>query len=416
VNDFTILFILLLFLQGLVSFWLSRRQERHVAARREQVPQDFADRVSLDEHRKAADYTIARSRFGRIEQAAGLLLLLIWTLGGALELVDRFWNQYDWPEIATGALVIGTVLLLSALIDIPAALYRTFVIEARFGFNNSTMATFWADRIKGVLLITLLGVPLLLLILWLMQKAGGWWWLYAWAVLSLFTVAVSWAFPKFIAPLFNRFEPLGEGEVADRLQALLERTGFRSGGIFVMDGSRRSSHGNAYFTGFGRTRRIVFFDTLLKQLSPAQVEAVLAHELGHFRRRHILKGLLLSLCMSLAGFAILAWLMQQSWFFTGLGVSEPSSHMALLLFVLVSPLFTFFIGPLLAWYSRRHEFEADAFAAAHSDAESLVSALVNLYRENASSLTPDPLYSKFHDSHPPAAIRIAHLRRAASAG
>ncbi|MEJ2310175.1 MAG: M48 family metallopeptidase [Gammaproteobacteria bacterium] len=415
-NDFTILFILLLFLQGLVSFWLSRRQERHVAARREQVPQDFADRVSLDEHRKAADYTIARSRFGRIEQAAGLLLLLIWTLGGALELVDRFWNQYDWPEIATGALVIGTVLLLSALIDIPAALYRTFVIEARFGFNNSTMATFWADRIKGVLLITLLGVPLLLLILWLMQKAGGWWWLYAWAVLSLFTVAVSWAFPKFIAPLFNRFEPLGEGEVADRLQALLERTGFRSGGIFVMDGSRRSSHGNAYFTGFGRTRRIVFFDTLLKQLSPAQVEAVLAHELGHFRRRHILKGLLLSLCMSLAGFAILAWLMQQSWFFTGLGVSEPSSHMALLLFVLVSPLFTFFIGPLLAWYSRRHEFEADAFAAAHSDAESLVSALVNLYRENASSLTPDPLYSKFHDSHPPAAIRIAHLRRAASAG
>jgi STE24 endopeptidase len=356
VNDFTILFILLLFLQGLVSFWLSRRQERHVAARREQVPQDFADRVSLDEHRKAADYTIARSRFGRIEQAAGLLLLLIWTLGGALELVDRFWNQYDWPEIATGALVIGTVLLLSALIDIP------------------------------------------------------------WAVRSLFTVAVSWAVPKFIAPLFNRFEPLGEGEVADRLQALLERTGFRSGGIFVMDGSRRSSHGNAYFTGFGRTRRIVFFDTLLKQLSPAQVEAVLAHELGHFRRRHILKGLLLSLCMSLAGFAILAWLMQQSWFFTGLGVSEPSSHMALLLFVLVSPLFTFFIGPLLAWYSRRHEFEADAFAAAHSDAESLVSALVNLYRENASSLTPDPLYSKFHDSHPPAAIRIAHLRRAASAG
>lgn len=415
-NDFTILFILLLLLRGLVTFWLSKRQQRHVAASREFVPQDFADRVSPAEHRKAADYTIARTRFGRIENGVALLLLLIWTLGGALELVNGFWNRFDWPQIATGALVIGTVLLLSALIDIPAALYRTFVIEARFGFNNSTMATFWTDRVKGVLLITLLGVPLLLLMLWLMQKAGGWWWLYAWAVLSLFTFVVSWAFPKFIAPLFNRFEPLGEGEVTDRLRALLERTGFRSGGIFVMDGSRRSSHGNAYFTGFGRTRRIVFFDTLLKQLSPAQVEAVLAHELGHFRRRHILKGMLLSLGMSLAGFAILAWLMQQSWFFTGLGVSEPSSHMALLLFVLVSPVFTFFIGPLLAWYSRRHEFEADAFAAAQSDAESLVAALVNLYRENASTLTPDPLYSMFYDSHPPAATRIAQLRRVTSAG
>jgi STE24 endopeptidase len=258
-------------------------------------------------------------------------------------------------------------------------------------------------------LVLVLGMPLLLLLLWLMESAGSAWWLFAWAVLSLFSFSVNWAYPKFIAPLFNRFEPLGQGEVAERLQALLERTGFRSDGIFVMDGSRRSSHGNAYFTGFGKTKRIVFFDTLLRQLSPAQIEAVLAHELGHFRRRHILKGMLLSLAMSFAGFALLAWLMQQPWFYAGLGVSEPSSHMALLLFMLVMPVFSFLVGPLLAWYSRRHEYEADAFAAGQADAGELVSALVSLYRENASTLTPDPVYSAFHDSHPPASLRIARL-------
>lgn len=412
-NAFTLLFMTFLLLWAGTSFWLSKRQERHVAAHRQSVPSEFARRVSPEEHRKAADYTIARVRFGRVELVLSVLLLLVWTLGGAIDVIDRFWSGLALPGIVTGLAVIASVASISALIGIPAALYRTFVIEERFGFNRSNAATFWKDRLKGILVITLTGLPLLLLLLWFMEAAGRYWWLFAWTAFALFSFALNWAFPRFIAPLFNRFESLEKGEVADRLHALLERTGFRSDGIYVMDGSRRSSHGNAYFTGLGRTKRVVFFDTLLKQLSPAQVEAVLAHELGHFKRRHILKGMMLSLAMSFAGFAILAWLIQQEWFYTGLGVSEPSSYIALLLFVLVAPVFTFFIGPLMAWYSRRHEFEADAYAAEQADADSLASALVNLYRKNASTLTPDPLYSAFYDSHPPASIRIARLAAAA---
>ena len=408
-NAFTLVFLLFLVLWFGTSLWLSRRQVMHVAEHREIVPKEFASRVSAEEHRKAADYTIAKTLFGRVEILLSAILLLLWTLGGALDALDRFWNGLGLSGLLSGVGVIASVLLITALIDIPASLYRTFVIEERFGFNRSTAGTFWMDRLKGLVLVLVLGIPLLLLLLWLMESAGSAWWLFAWAVLSLFSFSVNWAYPKFIAPLFNRFEPLGQGEVAERLQALLERTGFRSDGIFVMDGSRRSSHGNAYFTGFGKTKRIVFFDTLLRQLSPAQIEAVLAHELGHFRRRHILKGMLLSLAMSFAGFALLAWLMQQPWFYAGLGVSEPSSHMALLLFMLVMPVFSFLVGPVLAWYSRRHEYEADAFAASQADAGALISALVSLYRENASTLTPDPLYSAFHDSHPPASLRIARL-------
>ena len=413
-NALTLLFIIFLVLWAGTTFWLSKRQERHVAAHSQTVPRDFASRVSAEEHRKAADYTIARVRFGWLEFVLSLVLLLVWTLGGALDAVDRFWTGFPLPAMLTGVAVIATVAFLSGLVGIPAALYRTFVIEERFGFNRSNVATFWTDRLKGIILTALLGLPLLMLLLWFMEAAGSYWWLFAWAAFALFSVALNWAFPRVIAPLFNRFEPLQKGEVADRLHALLERTGFRSDGIYVMDGSRRSSHGNAYFTGLGKTKRIVFFDTLLKQLSPAQIEAVLAHELGHFKRRHILKGMLLSLAMSFLGFALLAWLMQQGWFYAGLGVSEPSGYMALLLFMLVAPVFTFFMGPLMAWYSRRHEFEADAFAAEHADAGSLVAALVNLYRKNASTLTPDPLYSAFHDSHPPASIRIARLGSASS--
>lgn len=414
VNAFTLLFITFLFLWAGTSFWLSKRQERHVAAHRQTVPPEFATRVSAEEHRKAAGYTNAKVRFGRVELVLSLLLLLVWTLGGALDAVDRFWAGLALPAIVTGAAVIASVAFISSLVDLPAALYRTFVIEERFGFNRSNAATFWMDRLKGILVVTLIGLPLLSILLWFMETAGRYWWLYAWAAFALFSVVLNQAYPRVIAPLFNSFEPLEKGEVADRLQALLERTGFRSDGIYVMDGSRRSSHGNAYFTGLGKTKRVVFFDTLLKQLTPAQVEAVLAHELGHFKRRHILKGMVLSLAMSFAGFALLAWLMQQGWFYTGLGVSEPSGYMALLLFVLVAPVFTFFIGPLMAWYSRRHEFEADAFAAGEASAESLASALVNLYRKNASTLTPDPLYSAFYDSHPPASIRIARLGSSAS--
>jgi STE24 endopeptidase len=412
-HPFTLLFLFSLAVWVSLSIWLSVRHQRHIALHRHKVPPAFADKVSIGEHRKAADYSIARTRFGRIELLAGALILLLMTLGGLIDRIDAVWRAAQWPELATGGAVILSVLLISALLDIPSALYRTFVIEERFGFNKSTMTTFWVDRLKGLFLVTLLGVPLLLLILWLMQIAGGLWWLYAWAALSVFSLSISWAFPKFIAPLFNRFEALEEGEVADRLQSLLERTGFRSDGIFVMDGSRRSSHGNAYFTGFGKSKRIVFFDTLLEQLTPAQVEAVLAHELGHFKRRHIIKGMAISLAMTFCGFVLLAWLMQQAWFFEGLGVSTMSSYMALLLFVLVSPVFTFLIGPAMAWFSRRHEFEADAFAAEQSDARDLITALVNLYRENASTLTPDPLHSAFHDSHPPASIRIARLEELA---
>lgn len=413
-NAFTLLFLSFLGFWAGMSLWLSWRQERHVTQHRQRVPAEFASKISLEEHTRAADYTIARTRFGRLELITALLLLLIWTIGGGLDAIDRYLSGPGLPGLLTGSAVIATVSLVSAIIDIPAALYRTFVIEERFGFNRSTAATFWMDRVKGVTLAVLLGLPLLLLLLWFMEAAGSAWWLYAWVAVSLFSITLNWAFPKFIAPLFNRFEPLQKGEVADRLHALLERTGFHSDGIYVMDGSRRSSHGNAYFTGLGKTKRIVFFDTLLKQLSPAEIEAVLAHELGHFKRRHILKGMLLSLAMSFLGFALLAWLMQQGWFYAGLGVSEPSGYMALLLFMLVAPVFTFFMGPLMAWYSRRHEFEADAFAAEHADAGALVAALVNLYRKNASTLTPDPLYSAFHDSHPPASIRIARLGSAPS--
>jgi STE24 endopeptidase len=409
VNAFTLLFLVFLASWAGMSLWLSWRQERHVTQHRQRVPAEFASRISMEEHARAADYTIARTRFGRLELITALLLLLIWTIGGGLDAIDRYLSGLGLSGLLTGIAVIATVFLVSAIIDIPAALYRTFVIEERFGFNRSTAATFWMDRVKGVTLAVLLGLPLLLLLLWFMEAAGSAWWLYAWVAISLFSIALNWAFPKFIAPLFNSFEVLEQGEVAERLQALLRRTGFRSDGIYVMDGSRRSSHGNAYFTGFGKTKRIVFFDTLLKQLTPEQVEAVLAHELGHFKRRHVLKGMLLSLAMSFLGFALLAWLMQQQWFFAGLGVSEPSGYMALLLFVIVAPVFTFFIGPLMAWYSRRHEFEADAFAAEYADAGSLVTALVNLYRKNASTLTPDPLHSAFYDSHPPASIRIARL-------
>jgi STE24 endopeptidase len=413
-NAFTLLFMAFLVLWIGMSFWLSNRQERHVDAHRQTVPPEFASRVSSEEHMKAADYTNAKVRFGRVELLFSVLLLILWTLGGALDAIDRFWAGLALPGIVTGAAVITSVAFITAVLGLPASLYRTFVIEERFGFNRSDIATFCKDRLKGVLVLSLTGLPLLLLVLWFMEAAGRYWWLLGWAALALFSVALNWAFPRFIAPLFNRFEPLENGDVADRLKSLLERTGFRSDGIYVMDSSRRSTHGNAYFTGFGKTKRIVFFDTLLKQLKPAQIEAVLAHELGHFKRRHILKGMILSLAMSFTGFALLAWLMQQGWFYTGLGVSEPSSYMALLLFVLVAPVFTFFISPVMAWYSRRHEFEADAFAAGQADAASLASALVNLYRKNASTLTPDPLYSAFYDSHPPASIRIARLGSASS--
>lgn len=410
-QTFTVIFLAFLFASVVVQLYLSLRQKHHVAAHRGAVPAAFTDKVTLDEHQKAADYTLAKGGVGRVDVLVNLAILLFWTLGGGLAWLDGVWRNAGWSALYTGAAVIVSTLLVGTLLDLPMSLYRTFVLEERFGFNKTTPMTFVADMLKGAALMLVLGVPLVMLILWLMDSAGDLWWLYAWAALTAFSLLMSWAYPRFIAPLFNKFNPLEEGEVAQRLDALLKRTGFNSKGVFVMDGSRRSAHGNAYFTGFGKNKRIVFFDTLLKHLTPAQVEAVLAHELGHFKRKHILKGMILSMGMSLLGFAVLAWLMQQEWFYTSLGVPQASTYMALLLFLLVSPVFTFFIGPLMAWWSRRHEFEADAFAAEQSSSAELIAALVGLYRENASTLTPDPLYSAFYDSHPPAAIRIAHLQQ-----
>ena len=410
-HTFTLLFILFLLVTSGVQLWLSLRQAKHVADHRASVPEEFADKITLKEHQKAADYTHAKGSFGRINLAISAIVLLLWTLGGGLNWLDEVVRSYGYGALTTGVVVIIAFSIISSIIDIPASLYSSFVIEEKFGFNKLTLKVFFMDMVKGALLSVVIGVPLILLVLWLMESAGDLWWLYAWAALTGFSILMMWAYPKFISPIFNKFEPLEEGEVLDRVKGLLDKTGFNSDGVFVMDGSKRSSHGNAYFTGFGKTKRIVFFDTLLKGLSPTQVEAVLAHELGHFKHKHVFKGMIVSITMTLIGFAVLAWLMKQEWFYTALGVQQSSTYMALLLFLLVNPVFTFFIGPIMSRWSRKHEFEADAFAAQQSDAGELISALVGLYKKNAGTLTPDPLYSAFYDSHPPASIRIAHLKQ-----
>ncbi len=410
-QTFTFLFILMAVVTAGIQLWLSLKQASHVSKHRSAVPDEFADKITLEEHQKAADYTITKGAFGRLQLLLGTIILFLWTLGGGLEWLDNLWRGANWGSMATGVAVLLSFTFISSLIDLPTSLYNTFVIEEKFGFNKTSLKTFFIDMLKGAALGLAIGIPLIMLVLWLMESAGDLWWLYAWITLTLFSILMMWAYPKFIAPIFNKFEPLEEGEVLDRLTRLLERTGFNSDGVFIMDGSKRSSHGNAYFTGFGKTKRIVFFDTLLKHLTPTQVEAVLAHELGHFKHKHVYKGMLLSISMTFIGFAVLAWLMKQDWFYTSLGVSTPSTYMALLLFMLVSPAFTFFIGPLMARWSRKHEFEADEFAAKQSNAGELISALVSLYKKNAGTLTPDPMYSAFYDSHPPASIRIAHLKQ-----
>jgi len=408
-NTFTILFLFLLGMALAVELWLANRHIRHIAANRNRVPEAFQANIALPEHQKAADYTIAHTRFGRIQDVYGTLLLVLWTVGGGLEWLDRGLRDFGWSDLATGAVFMLGVFLIMGLLELPMSLYQTFVIENSFGFNKTTPGLFIADLVKKTILLTVLGAPLVLAALWLMQETGPLWWVYVWLLWSGFTLFLVWAYPSLIAPIFNKFTPLKEGGVRARIQSLLERTGFRARGIFVMDGSRRSNHGNAYFTGFGKTKRIVFFDTLLNHLGEKEIEAVLAHELGHFKRHHVLKRMLFTFGFSLIGLAVLGWLVEQPWFYSGLGISSPSTHAALTLFMLAGPVFTFFLQPLLAWSSRRYEYEADSFAAEQTDAGELVSALVKLYKENASTLTPDPLHSAFYDSHPPAALRIAHL-------
>ncbi len=406
---FSLIFIAAVLLQAATRLWLLRRQRRHVSEHRARVPEAFVGRIDLFAHQRAADYTLVRTRFAMFSTVFGALVLLGWTLGGGLDLLDRAWQASGLSALLTGTGVLLSMLFISSLIELPLDVYRTFVIEQRFGFNRTTPALFISDLIKNTLLTLAIGTPLVWLVLWLMLHAGTQWWLWVWLVWMGFSLFMIWAYPAFIAPLFNRFKPLDDAALHGRIENLLTRCGFTSRGVFVMDGSRRSSHGNAYFTGFGNNKRIVFFDTLLQALEPVEVEAVLAHELGHFRRRHVLKLMLLMSIGSLLGLALLGWLATQPWFYLGLGVTVPSQHMALLLFLLSAPVFTFFLQPLLAAAQRRHEFEADDFAAEQTDAAILVHALVKLYRDNASTLTPDPLYSAFHDSHPPAPVRVAHL-------
>lgn len=414
-TTFTAGFLGALALATIVQLWLARRQIQHARAHRDRVPEAFRADVPLADHRKAADYTAAKVRLGTLELLAGAGVLLAWTLGGGLDLVDRLWNSVGAAPFAAGVGVIVSVLAIGFILELPFSAYRTFALEQRFGFNRATPAVFWSDTAKQLALVLILGIPIAGLTLWFMESTGPRWWLLAWAAWMCFAIAMIWAYPRFIAPLFNRFTPLEQGEVRSRVEALLERVGFASGGIFVIDGSRRSGHGNAYFTGLGNQKRIVFFDTLLQGLTPEEVESVLAHELGHFKRRHVLKGLAVMAVLSLGALALLGWLSQKAWFYEGLGVTQPSAHAALALLLLLLPLLGFYIQPLLAYFSRRHEYEADDFAADHSDRGPLVSALVKLYRENASTLTPDPLYSAFYDTHPPAPLRVAHLQGHSSA-
>ena len=409
-STLTLIFVVLLVLTTAIRLWLGSRQIRHVQANRAQVPSAFATNISLEAHQKAADYSSAKTKLVLTEAVVQALLLATLTIGGGLQWIDDTWrNVVSNHEIIRGALVICSAMLVSSLIDLPFEYYKTFTVDERFGFNKMTKAMFFSDLVKHGLVGLALGLPILFAALWLMQGAGSYWWFYLWVVWSGFNIVMLAVYPTFIAPLFNKFTPLADESLKSRIEALLTKCGFKSQGLFVMDGSARSSHGNAYFTGFGSSKRVVFFDTLLSRLNGEEIEAVLAHELGHFKHHHVIKRIAMLFFMSFVGLGLLGWLTNQTWFFNGLGVTVPSNHMALILFLLVSPVFLFILRPIMASYSRKNEFEADDYAAKHANANRLVDALVKLYRDNASTLTPDPLHSAFYDSHPPASIRISKL-------
>jgi STE24 endopeptidase len=409
---FGVIFLCALALATGLRLWLAARHIGHVRARRDEVPAEFAAEVSLAAHQRAADYTCAKTRLAMAGVAVEAALVLWLTFGGGLQALHELTAAWLEEGVLRGLALIVLVVIVTTVIDVPFSLYRTFRIEERFGFNRMTPAMYVSDFIKTTLVAAAFGLPLAAAVLWLMQQMGALWWLYAWLLWVAFNLFMLAVYPTWIAPLFNKFSPMENAELKARVERLLERCGFKAKGLMVMDGSRRSSHGNAYFTGFGNSKRIVFFDTLLERLEPGEVEAVLAHELGHFRLRHVAKRMAWVFGASLALLWLLAHLMEQAWFFHGLNVASPSTAMALVLFFLVLPSFTFPLQPLLSMYSRRHEFEADRYASQHSSARELVSALVKLYKDNASTLTPDPLHSAFYDSHPPALARIAELRKA----
>lgn len=413
---FTILFVVLLFAMLGIRIWLSSRQIRHVMAHRDVVPKEFASKIGLASHQRAADYTVAKARLSIFEMLFDAAVLIGLTLLGGLQTMDTLTSSVTSHELLRQVLLVFAVFTLFGVLGLPFALYRQFKLEANFGFNRMTPKMFVSDTIKETLLGALLGLPLIAAVLWLMAEAGSLWWLWAWALWSGFSILVAFIYPTWIAPVFNKFTPLDDTTLAERIQELAHRCGFTLSGLFVMDGSKRSAHGNAYFTGFGRARRIVFFDTLLARLTPNEIIAVLAHELGHFKHRHILKRMITMFIGSLIFFALLGWLATQSWFYTDLGVIPQmggrNDAMALLLFFLVVPIFTFGLTPLKSWLSRRDEFQADRFAKDQSSADELVNALVKLLDDNAATLTPDPVHSAFYDSHPPAAIRIRQLTAA----
>ena len=414
-HPFQLAFLVFLALGTLIRLWLSMRQLRAMRERRNDIPEAFNASISMEEHQKASDYTAAGTKLGLLDIIVDAGLLLAWTIGGGLQLVDTWIASFGLGPILSGVASILAILFIMSLISIPMSLYRTFGVEARFGFNKTTPGLFFADMIKGWIVGLVLAFPLLAAIIWIMNAAGTYWWLYAWAVWVGFSLAITWAYPAFIAPLFNKFSELSDESLMQRIEALLNRCGFKSKGVFVMDGSRRSTHGNAYFTGVGNNKRIVFFDTLIESLEPIEIEAVLAHELGHFRKKHIRSRLIMGFAMGLVGLAILGYLKEQAWFYDALGVTSTTSHMALLLFIMVIPVFTFFLTPISTYFSRKHEFEADEYAYEQSDANALITALGKLYKENASTLVPDELHSKFYDSHPPGPVRVAYLQKLLSA-
>jgi STE24 endopeptidase len=408
--NLTLTFVSLVILTTLVRLWLGNRHIQYVVKNREQVPSAFTETITLQAHQKAADYTKDKTKLVLIDAVLQSIVLLAFTIGGGLQWIDDIWRSLLTDQtMLRGALVICSALLISSIIEIPLDYYRTFVVDEKYGFNKMTPKMFFTDMIKHALVGLALGAPILFAALWLMQSAGEYWWFYLWVVWSLFNIVMLAIYPTFIAPLFNKFTPLQENSLKAKIEQLLTKCGFKSQGLFVMDGSTRSGHGNAYFTGFGNSKRVVFFDTLLDKLNEDEIEAVLAHELGHFKHHHVIKRIVMMFLLSLLGLALLGWLINQSWFYAGLGVNNPSDYMALILFMMASPTFLFLLHPLMASYSRKNEFEADHYAAKQANANHLIQALVKLYRDNASTLTPDPIHSAFYDSHPPASIRISKL-------
>jgi STE24 endopeptidase len=409
-NAFGILFLAAIACSAAIRFWLGARHLAHVRANRAAIPAEFTGQISLESHQRAADYTCAKTTLALVSSALEIVVLLVFTFGGGLQWLRDVAASMFPAGLPRGLALIVLVGLVMTLVELPFSLYSTFRVEARFGFNKMTLALFWKDFFKGLAVAAACGLPLVAAVLWLMEKSGAYWWLYAWLLWMGFNVLLLAIYPIWIAPLFNKFKPMDNAALKERIERLLARCGFKVKGLVVMDGSLRSSHGNAYFTGFGQSKRIVFFDTLIERLSAPEVEAVLAHELGHFKRRHVVKRIAWTFAASFFFLWLLGYLLDQPWFYQGLNVATPSPAMALILFVMVIPNFTFLLQPLSAMYSRKHEFEADQYAAQNASASDLVSALVKLYKDNASTLTPDPLHSMYYDSHPPALARIGRLQ------